>query len=356
MSKYQPAAGNMFDGSAGKESSVMLQYPMLTKSNFSAWSIKMEAFMDAQGLWDATEPVDLKGAVDQRKDKMARAVIFQAIPEDTLFLVAEKKTAKEVWEALKTMFLGADHIKQARIQTLKDELEALCMKSSDNVDEFAGKMCTLATRIRELGEAMKDDYVVTRMLRSLPNKFLPIVTTIEQFADLKVMSVEELIGRVRTYEERLWNGDDGDDEHLLLTKAEWQSRMKKGGGDSSFGSKSREGFSSRGRSNYRGRGRGRGQGGHGTSITLNQESNTSHGFGVNRDRSKDHCYNCGKLGHHAKDCRSKRRYEESNLMHAQEDEPALLLFVYEVQAPKMVMLNEEKLVPKLHTEEEDVQI
>lgn len=188
--------------------------------------------MDAQGLWEAIQPADPKGSsLDKRKDKMARATIFQAVPEDTLFLVAEKKTAKEVWEALKTMFLGTDRVKQAHIQTLRDELDALRMKNSDSVHDFTGKVCTLAARFRELGKAVDDAYVVRRMLRALPNKFLPIVTMIEQFADLKTMPAEELVGRIRSYEECLQNGDEGDEEHLLLTKAEWQARTKKDNGD-----------------------------------------------------------------------------------------------------------------------------
>ena len=80
--------------SVTKESSITLQYPMLMKTNFSAWSIMMKAFMEAHGIWDAILPVDLKEVVDKWKDKMARASIFQAIP--ALFLVAEKKTEKEV--------------------------------------------------------------------------------------------------------------------------------------------------------------------------------------------------------------------------------------------------------------------
>ena len=36
-----------------KEGSVTLKYPMLTKSNYAAWAIKMEVFMMAQGVWDA---------------------------------------------------------------------------------------------------------------------------------------------------------------------------------------------------------------------------------------------------------------------------------------------------------------
>ena len=44
-------------------------------------SIRVEAMMDAQGVWEAVEPA-AGAAVDVKKDKMARAHLLQALPED----------------------------------------------------------------------------------------------------------------------------------------------------------------------------------------------------------------------------------------------------------------------------------
>ena len=54
---------------------------MLTKCNYAAWAIKMEVFMMAQGVW---ESIESPKTVDNRKDKMALATIYQSIGEDTL--------------------------------------------------------------------------------------------------------------------------------------------------------------------------------------------------------------------------------------------------------------------------------
>ncbi|KAF2318837.1 hypothetical protein GH714_011073 [Hevea brasiliensis] len=115
-----------------KEGSVTLKYPMLTKSNYAAWAIKMEVFMMAQGVWDAVES---PGPVDKRRDKMALAAIYQGIGEDTLLQLGAKKTAKEAWNMLKTMNQGADKVKEVRTQTLWREFKALRMSDSENVDD-----------------------------------------------------------------------------------------------------------------------------------------------------------------------------------------------------------------------------
>ena len=53
--------------------------------------------------------------MDVKKDKKARAYILQCIPEDVLLQIAKKKTAKEIWDSLKTRYLGSERVKMARV-------------------------------------------------------------------------------------------------------------------------------------------------------------------------------------------------------------------------------------------------
>lgn len=95
----------------GKEGSLSLNYSMLSKTNYTAWALKMKIFMQAHGIWEAVEPTDPKATIEEKMDKVAKAAIFQAIPEDRLLSLAEKKTEKETWMAIKTMCLGAERVK-----------------------------------------------------------------------------------------------------------------------------------------------------------------------------------------------------------------------------------------------------
>lgn len=62
-----------------------------------------------------------------KTDKVALVMIYQGIPEEVLLSIADKKTAKGAWDALKTMCLGAKKVKKARVQTPKVEFETLSM-------------------------------------------------------------------------------------------------------------------------------------------------------------------------------------------------------------------------------------
>lgn len=354
MPKYQPRkeemAGNN-NGNGDKDGQITLHYPMLTRSNYSAWAIKMRVFMLAQGVWDAVESRTANTLVEAKKDNMALAAIYQGIPEDLLMTLAEKKTAKEAWEALKVMFVGADRVKVARIKTLKAGLEAMSMKETENIDDFTGKVINSVSMLRTLGDKVEESQVVKKLLRAVSSKFLQIASTLEQFGDLESMSVEEVIGRLKAYEERMKSLGESDDRKLLLTHKEWSDRNKrKSEGDSKQRS-SRGG--SGGTCGGRGRGSGRnggGRGDRGGRGGTHHHKEGNYGASSSHEKSNIQCYNCQEYGHYASECKNprKERTHENNLVQEHhDDEPALLLSTCEDES--LVFLNEEILSPQLRT-------
>nr|GEZ73314.1 hypothetical protein [Tanacetum cinerariifolium] len=134
----------------------------------------MKAIMDAQGLWESIGPA-AGVAADEKKSKMARAFILQAIPEDILMQVAKKKTAREVWVT----------------ENLDDE----------SIDEYAEKLSGMISKYNSV---------------------------MEQYSNVEEMPFEEAIGRLKAYEDRLRlrQGGSTEENSLLLTKAEGHTMNK----------------------------------------------------------------------------------------------------------------------------------
>ncbi|XP_022925331.1 uncharacterized protein LOC111432621 [Cucurbita moschata] len=239
----------MSSKSTTKEGLVSLQYPTLSRTNYSAWAMKMKVYLRAQGVWDAIESTESLDSLDERNDQMALAAIYQAIPEEMLFLLAEKETAKEAWQMLKTIHVGAERVKEAKFQTLKFEFEIMNMKESETIDDCVARLTEVINKIRTFGDKFEEANLVKKFLHSVPPKFLHIASAIEQFADLKVMTMEEVIGRLKAYEERI-GGNKENVEHVLLTQGEWKAKERSDNGGHSRG----RGCSGR----WRGRGHGRG--------------------------------------------------------------------------------------------------
>ncbi|KAL8116458.1 hypothetical protein AgCh_022818 [Apium graveolens] len=139
--------------------------------------------------------------VDERKDKVALAAIYQAIPKDILLFVAQKKMSKYAWNAIKVMCLGAERFRKAKVHTLKAEFENLSMKKTEMLDEFCLRLSGLVMNMRILGEIVEESYVVKNILRVVPAYFQQIPSAMEQFGKIEEMSLEETIGSLKTYKE-----------------------------------------------------------------------------------------------------------------------------------------------------------
>ncbi|XP_074378700.1 uncharacterized protein LOC141720250 [Apium graveolens] len=195
--------------SKAKEGSIGLSYPMLTRSNYTAWSLKMKVFMKAQGVWDAIEMKDPKETIDEKMVQIALAAIYQGVPDDILLTIAEKKTAKEAWDGIKILCMGATRVKEAKVQTLRSEFESLVMKETDQVDDFCMKL-----------------------------------------------RVAEVVGRLKAHEERMKGKSESTIGQLLLIQEEWAKRSNKNGPSTTHIQRQRGGFggTNRGYNNTRDRG------------------------------------------------------------------------------------------------------
>ena len=136
------------------------------------------------------------------KHKKVRAHLFQCLSDDLLMQVAKKKSGKEVWDSLKACFVGADRVRDARLQTLKSEFDAVEMKDDDPLDQVVGRLTALSVKSSSLGGNITDADLVKKLFDIVPDRYLTVVAGIEQFFDLKTLAFDEAVGRLKAFEER----------------------------------------------------------------------------------------------------------------------------------------------------------
>ncbi|GJY21036.1 zinc finger, CCHC-type containing protein [Tanacetum coccineum] len=202
------------------------QCPKLKTTNYTVWAIQIKVILEAHGLWEMIEPKENTQA-DEKKDKATIAFLYQALTEDVILQVAGCETAKELWESLKKRHVGEEKVQQARLQSLMIGFQTLQMTEDDTVDAFTAKLNGYATKAKELGKTLDESLLVRKLLDSTPDRFIQIVASIEQTNDLDDITLDEIIGKLKAFEERIKlrkGGQVESQENLLFAKDKTQEK------------------------------------------------------------------------------------------------------------------------------------
>jgi hypothetical protein len=168
-------------------------WPMLTSDNYTEWVMLMQCNFEAMEIWEVIDPgTDPKRA----HDRQAMSVLLRSVPKEMWQTLGRKSTVKEAWEAVKTMRVGADRVKEVNAQRLLKEFENIQFKEGESVDDFGMRITNLVGNLKTLGETIADVRVVKKFLHVVPPRFTQIVVSIEMFCDLKTLTVEELVDRL----------------------------------------------------------------------------------------------------------------------------------------------------------------
>ncbi|XP_052197284.1 uncharacterized protein LOC127804461 [Diospyros lotus] len=205
----------------------------------------------------------------RKKDKKALYTIYQGVDESMFELISSATTSKEAWELLQKAFGGVEKVKKIRLQTLRAQFETLRQEKLESISDYFSRVISIVHQLRRNGEKIDDARVMEKILRSLDSKFSFVTMVIEESKNMEEMNVEQLMGSLQAYEERL-KGDEKPLEQALQTKLSLQGKR---------------GESSRG--NYqRGKGRSYGQRGRGGRFHPKEDDNGGDGEGTTSQRGR----------------------------------------------------------------------
>lgn len=113
-----------------------------------------------------------------------------------------KESAKEAWDALKTMRIGIDRVRKANAQKLRKEYEGIAFRDGELVDDFALRLTGLINQLAILGDPEPSNKVVKKYLHVVPFRFSQIAFSIETLLDISTLYVEEVTRRLKAAEDR----------------------------------------------------------------------------------------------------------------------------------------------------------
>ena len=208
--------------------------PIFDGTNYQVWAIRMEAYLDANDLWEAVEQVyevpilpenptvaQIKNHKErkQRKSK-ARATLFAAVSPTIFTRIMTLKTTKEIWDFLKQEYEGNEKVKGMQVLNLIREFEMQKMKESETIKEYSDRLLGIVNNVRLLGTDFSDSRIVQKILVTVPEKFEATISSLENSKDLPSITLTELLNALQAQEQRRLMRQEGAVEGAFQAKSQ----------------------------------------------------------------------------------------------------------------------------------------
>lgn len=198
--------------------------PLLDGTNFSQWEIRMKVFIKSidERAWKSvltgwTPPtiknekgeVFIKPEIDWSSAESALSgynskalnAIFNAVDANNFDLISDCVSANEAWKELREAYEDNSKVRTLKHGMLCTRFEDLKMDEDDTVSSFYAKLNDIVAEARELGKPFNDAELVSKVLRSLPERFESKISAFEE-VDPEDIDLEELVCSLQAFEMR----------------------------------------------------------------------------------------------------------------------------------------------------------
>ncbi|GKB72546.1 putative reverse transcriptase domain-containing protein [Tanacetum coccineum] len=171
---------------------------IITYSDFPPIQYNLETKKDETVSSDKQND-DLKRKL--AKNNEAKMVIYNALPRKEYERIFMCKTTKEIWDTLLITHQGNSQVKDNKIDLLVQQYEQFMIPEEESIDNTFARFNTIITSLKALDEGFSSKNYVRKFLRVLHPEWRANVTAIEESNDLTSLSLDELIGNLKVYEE-----------------------------------------------------------------------------------------------------------------------------------------------------------
>jgi hypothetical protein len=189
--------------------------PTFAGEDYARWSDLMRFHLTSlhKSIWDVVEfgvQVPSVGDEDYDEDEVAQiehfnsqatTILLASLSREEYNKVQGLKSAKEVWDVLKTAHEGDELTKITKRETIEGELGRFCLRQGEKPQDMYNRLKTLVNQVRNLGSKKWDDHEMVKViLRSLIFLNPTQVQLIRGNPRYTLMTPEEVIGDFVSFE------------------------------------------------------------------------------------------------------------------------------------------------------------
>jgi len=167
------------------------------KTNFYSYVLGLD-----EELWDILECGDLVldeegAAINRKKQTPEQKKLYK---KHHKMKMSDKSTAKAMFASLCANYEGSKKVREAKTLMLVHQYELFKMKDDESIEKMYSRFQTLVYGLQILKKSYVASDHVSKILRSLPARWRPKVTAIEEAKDLNTLSVEDLVSSLKVHE------------------------------------------------------------------------------------------------------------------------------------------------------------
>jgi hypothetical protein len=188
--------------------------PNFDGEDYCMWSDKMRHHLTSlhESIWDIVEfgaQVPQVGDKDYDSDEAAQirhfnsqatSILLASLCREEYNKVQGLKSAKEIWDVLKTAHEGNEVTKITKRETIEAELGRLVLNKGEEPQAMYNRLKTMVNQVRNLGSTKWDDH---EMVKVILRSFFCNPTQVQLICGdprYKLMSPEEVIGKFVSFE------------------------------------------------------------------------------------------------------------------------------------------------------------
>ena len=211
--------------------------PLFEGSDYHYWAERIKLFIKSKSLdiWQVIELGDnqilstdggqksVNAMTKEEKEKIqfndtAKLYLICALSRKEYDKVSGCSTAKQIWDTLAVAHEGTSQVKEAKISMLVHQYELFKMDEGESIENMFSRFQTIVGSLKSLGKTYDNQDHVRKILRSLPRRWRPKVTAIQEAKDLSKLQLDELLGSLTTHELEL-NAEEPPRKKITALKA-----------------------------------------------------------------------------------------------------------------------------------------
>ncbi|GJR01190.1 putative ribonuclease H-like domain-containing protein [Tanacetum coccineum] len=180
-----------------KANEVLKDYPI--------WEVIQKGNGHVQVSTDTTRqirvlpPKTVEETLATERERKARNTLIMSIPEDHLAKFHKMTDAKEMWEAIKSIFGGNDESKKMQKYILKQQFESFSVSNSEGLHKGYDRFQSLLSQLETHGACVSTEDANQKFLRSLPASWSQVSLIMRTKPGVDNLSFDDLYNNLRDF-------------------------------------------------------------------------------------------------------------------------------------------------------------